>query len=93
MANLVDTPGAGRYNLEAIVKQSKGGAFGKGKRTSFVSTNFAGVGDYDVLGKDEKRKNGGFSRADRFERPDGSQPGPGDYHVHTIIGYKHKGPK
>jgi hypothetical protein len=52
MANLADTPGAGRYNLGAVeVKEVKGSVFGKGKRTSFVSTNFAGVGDYDLLGK------------------------------------------
>lgn len=51
MANLTDTPGAGRYNLEALAKEAKGSTIGRGKRTSFASTNFAGVGDYDLLGK------------------------------------------
>lgn len=53
MANIADTPGVGRYNMGAKddlkINEKKGSAFPKGKRTSFVSTNMAGVGDYDIV--------------------------------------------
>lgn len=53
MSNIADTPGVGRYNasLSSELKKrtdKKGNAFPKGKRTSFVSTNLAGVGDYQI---------------------------------------------
>ena len=68
MANLGETPGVGRYDMTSKDANSKSNAFPKGKRTSFVSTNMAGVGDYDII-KDAKN-NGkfGFSKADRFGR-------------------------
>ena len=44
----------------------KSNAFPKGKRTSFVSTNMAGVGDYNIVNADKNAGKTGFSRADRF---------------------------
>lgn len=52
MSNIADTPGVGRYHMgmqdEIKGIDKKGNVFPKGKRTSFVSTNIAGVGDYDI---------------------------------------------
>lgn len=89
MANIADTPGVGRYNSDPKNIDKKGNAFPKGKRTSFVSTNMAGVGDYDIV-KETKQGKLGFGRADRFGKVDFGQPGPGDYQIHSIIGYQHK---
>lgn len=93
MSNIADTPGVGRYNVatkddpKGIDK--KGSAFPKGKRTSFVSTNIAGVGDYEIV-KERKPAKLGFGKADRFARIEPGQPGPGDYQIHSIIGYNYK---
>ena len=52
----------------------------------------AGVGDYRVTKEIDRKGKLSFSKADRFGKQEASQPGPGDYHVHQIIGYKHKTP-
>ncbi len=93
MANIADTPGVGRYNMSSSSSLRKGtekggNIFPKGKRSSFVSTNLAGVGDYQIVPPAKSPKIG-FSKAERFTKVE-HQPGPGDYHINSIIGYQHK---
>jgi hypothetical protein len=90
LASLADTPGVGRYNVsQQGGRETKGGVFGRGKRANFISSNTAGVGDYQILQEKQQAKLG-FGKADRFGKQGSTQPGPGDYHVHSIIGYKSK---
>lgn len=94
MNNIADTPGVGRYNTSSSSSlkrgdDKKGSAFPKGKRTSFVSANIAGVGDYQIVAPTKPNKLT-FGKSERFAKVTEPQPGPGDYHLHSIIGYQHK---
>ena len=78
-------PGVGRYDLEQNGTKRGGNTFGRSSRTNFISKNMAGVGDYDLL----KAKGAActMGKANRFGKTKAS-PGPGDYNVSSIVGWK-----
>lgn len=81
---LTTNPGVGRYLIEQK-PQMKTFSFGKSQRHNPTSRNPTGAGDYNI------NFNGGLqtsiSRSERFKSSTDHTPGPGDYHVHSLIGY------
>jgi hypothetical protein len=87
-ASLVkDHPGVGRYTISNGLQNRAGSAIPKSARTDFISKNKAGVGDYEI--QETKTFKGTIGKSERFRKME-TKPGPGDYHVQSIIGYKSK---
>lgn len=86
LAIVHENPGVGRYNVETQLLSPKTNAFSKSGRTNFVSRNSVGVGDYTISQSGNFK--GTISKAERFKQTLITNPGPGDYHVHPLMGYK-----
>jgi hypothetical protein len=88
MALISDSPGVGRYQTEKGMEINKGTSMGRSKRISFVSSNQAGVGDYEIR-NDLAKGGASMSKAVRFSIGEQlNKPGPGDYHIPSLLAYK-----